>query len=103
MVLVGFGATMLAPFLTDPRFEIVNKSQTAVYVTAYWKDKSMEFGLIQPSVTFEFSVDDEASMKFLGRYPNGREIHSEEIYFTSGTGVVVVITEQSIKLKYDHD
>jgi len=103
VVSVGFGVYVVAPFLKDPQFEIINQSQQVVYVSAYWRDKSKELGPIQPSTTYVFSVSDEAAMKFTGRYPDGREIHSEEIYFTGGTGVVATITETGIKLKYDHE
>jgi len=50
-----------------------------------------------------FRVSDEAAMKFMGRYPGGHEFYSEEIYFTGGTGVVAIIKEKGIEVKYDHE
>ena len=101
--LVGFGVAMVAPFLKDPRFEVVNQSQHVVYVSAYWRDYSIELGPIQPSSSIKFNVNDEAAMKFAGRYVDGREIVSEEIYFTGGLDVKATITEKSIEVKYDHE
>ena len=48
-------------------------------------------------------VNDEAAIKFMGHFPDGREINSEEIYFTGGTGVVATITEKGIEVKYEHE
>jgi len=103
VALVGLGVSMVAPFLKDPRFEIVNQSQHVVYVSAYWRNQSKELGPIQPSSTYVFRVSDEAAMKFMGRYPGGHEFYSEEIYFTGGTGVVAIIKEKGIEVKYDHE
>lgn len=103
VVSVGFVAYTVAPFLKDPQFEVINQSKHVVHVFAYWRNKNRELGAIQPSTTYVFSVNDEAAMKFTGRFPDGREINSEEIYFTSGTGVVATITEKGIQVKYDHE
>ena len=103
VVLLGLGVSMVAPFLKDPRFEIINQSQHVVYVSAYWGDKIKDLGPIQPSSTYEFNVSDEAAMKFTGRYSDGRVIDSEEIYFTGGTGVIATIIEKAIEVKYDHE
>jgi len=103
VVFVGFGAYMMVPFLKDPRFEVINQSHQVVDVTAYWRNKNRGLGPIQPLNTHVFSVNDEAAMKFIGRFPDGREINSEEIYFTGGTGVVVTITEKGIEVKYDYE
>ncbi len=102
VVSVGFLAYMVAPFLKDPQFEVVNQSQQVVHVIAHWRNKNRELGAIQPSTTYVFRINDEAAMKFMGRFPDGREINSDEIYFTGGTGVVATITEKGIQVRYDH-
>ncbi len=94
---------MMAQLLKDPQFEVVNQSQQVVNVSAYWRNKSRELGPIQPSATYVFGLNDEAAMKFTGRFPGGREINSEENYFTGGTGVVATITDKDIEVKYDHE
>jgi len=103
VVLMGFGFYMAAPLLKNPQFEVINQSQQVVHVFAYWRDKNRVLGPVQPSATKVFSVKDEAAMRFTGRFPDGREINSEEIYFTNGTRVVATITENGIQLKYDHE
>ena len=96
--------SMFAQVLKDPSFEVVNRSQHVVNVSAYWRNRSKELGLIHPSSSYKFSVSDEAAMKFKARYPDGRDITSEEIYFTGGLGgVVAIITDQNIEVKYDHE
>ena len=86
VALVGFGVAMVAPFLIDPTFEVVNQSQQMVYVSAYWRNESKELGPIQPLSSYKFKVNDEAAMKFSGRYPDGQELESKEVpdyHFTS--------------------
>ena len=100
---VGFGIAMLAPFAKSPEFEVVNQSQDVVQVSVFWHEQSKTLGAIQPSSRLVFNVDDEAALKFLGRYPDGRELVSEEIYFTGGTRVIATITEKRIKVEYEHD
>ena len=101
--LIGIAIVLVSPYLKDPSFKVVNQTKHVVFVSAYWRNKVRELGPIQPSSTYEFSVKDEAAMKFTGRLPDGREIDSEEIYFTGGTGVVATITESEIEVKYDHE
>ena len=103
VALLGLGVIMVAPFFKDPRFEVVNQSQHVVHVSAYWRDQKRELGPITPSSIYEFSVNDEAAMKFSCRFPDGRVIDSEEVYFTGGTGVIATITEKGIELKYEHE
>jgi hypothetical protein len=103
VALVGFGVAIVAPYLGGPTFEVVNQSHQVVYVSAYWRDKHKDIGPIQPSSSNMFKVNDEAAMKFTGRYPDGRILESKEIYFTGGTGVVATITEKGIEVKYDHE
>lgn len=103
VVVVAVGAMLIAPIFSNPQFEIVNESPHVVFLSAYWRHESREIGAIQPSSAYRFTVQDEAAMKFVGRFPGGREIESEEIYFTGGTGVVATVTEGSIAVRYDFE
>jgi len=103
VALIGIGVNQVAPLLKDPRFEIINQSQHVVYVSEYWRSEFRDLGAIQPSSIYVFNVDDEASMKFTGRFPDGREVVSKEIYFAGGTGIIAIITENGINVKYDFE
>ncbi len=94
---------MIAPLFEEPRFEVINRSEHVVHVSAYWRNEKKDLGIIQPSSSLEFSLSDEAAMTFSARYPDGRAIDSEEIYFTGGTRIIATITETSFNVKYDHE
>jgi hypothetical protein len=102
LLLIGVGIS-LAPLLKDPSFKIMNQSQHIVQVSAHWRGESRELGAIQPSSTYLLTLDDEAAMKFTAHYPDGRNVDSEEIYFTGGTIIIATITENEIKVKHDFD
>jgi len=94
---------VVAPSFFDPQFEIRNESDEPVSVVAKWRDKEKAFPDIEPASAVAFSVEDEAGMAFRVRYPDGREIASEPVYFTRGTTVIATITEDDIEVRYDHD
>ena len=96
-------AVLVAPSFFDPQFEIRNQSGETVSVVAAWRDNERVFADIAPSSRVEFSVEDEAGMAFRVRYPDGREIASEPVYFTRGTTVIATIAEEGVQVRYDHD
>ena len=102
-IMAGVLIYIAAPYLASPSFLVVNEASESVFVTAYWRDKEMIIGSVQPSKEARFSVKDEAAMRFSARYTDGRVVESEEIYFTSGTIVIAEITNSGIKVKYDFD
>jgi len=109
-ILFGIGSLALAvvcitmlPFFKGASFEVINRSKQPVYISAYWLDQSKELGSIKPSATFRFSVGDEAAMKFIGRYPDGREVVSQEIYFSNRIAVKATVTEHAIEMEYDFE
>lgn len=99
----GLGLTVVAPFLMGAEFEVVNESRHVVRVSAYWRDQSKEIGPVPPSSSVKFNVNDEAAMEFSGRFPDGREAVTEQIYFTGGVGVIATVTETGFEVKYDHE
>ncbi len=100
LFIIGVTAALVAHSLRGPQFEIINESTEIVFVIASWGNQKKDIGAIQPSAIHLFSIDAEAAMKFIARYPNGREIESKYIYFTSGTTVVATISQRDIEVKY---
>ena len=103
LLLVGLGALayLAAPHFATPRFSVLNATRSAVQVTAYWKNESKRLGTIGPSQEVEFTVDDEAGISFEAKYKNGKEVASDEMYFTSGTSIEAKITETAVELRYE--
>lgn len=91
------------PSFIDAQFEIKNQLNEPVSVVAQWQDEVKEIQNISPMSSFEFSLDAEAAMKFRVRYPGGREVESEPIYFSSGLKVIATITDNGVKVRYDHE
>ena len=94
---------VVAPSFFDPQFEIRNRSGETVSVVAAWRDKERVFVDIAPASTVEFSVEDEARMAFRVRYPDGRRVETEPIYFSRGLTGITTITEDGVEVRYDHD
>ncbi len=88
------------PFFATPKFSVVNGSDKPVQVVAYWRNESKGLGTLSPSQKVEFVVNAEAAMSFKAKFANGKELASDEIYFTSGTSVEANISESAIKLEY---
>ena len=86
-----------------PGFLVINETEADVEVTAHWRDRSQELGVIGGGGQHRFRVNDEAAMRFVGRYPDGREVASEEIYFSGGTAVEAVIGDDSISVRYEFE
>ena len=94
---------VVAPSFFDPQFVIRNQTEEPVSVVAAWREQERAFPNISPGSTVEFSVEDEAGISFRVRYPDGREVASEPVYFTLGTTVIATIKADDIDVRYDHD
>jgi len=94
-------ASIVAPYMAPPTFNVNNSSGEPVQVTAYWREKNRNLGEIAPGQKVEFEVNDEAAISFKARYPNGKELRSREIYFTTGITIQAEVTELGIEVNYD--
>lgn len=94
---------LAAPSFFDPEIEIVNRTPEAVSVIATWRNTEKNIGQIEPMSSYQFSVDDEAAMVFKVRYPDGNEIETEPLYFSSGLKVLAEITSDGVSVRYDHE
>ena len=93
-------AYVAAPYVATPKFSVVNISDKPVQVIAYWRNESKNLGTIAPSQKVEFKVNAEAAMSFKAKFASGKELTSDDIYFTSGLSIEANITESGIELRY---
>jgi hypothetical protein len=91
------------PSFFAPEFELVNRSSEAVSVVAAWRSNEKRIERIDAMSSYRFVVGDEAAMTFTVRYPNGKEVESEPLYFTRGIKVIATITDDGIDARYEHE
>jgi hypothetical protein len=91
------------PSFMDPEIEVVNDSPETVAVVASWRNHEKRLDGIQPGASREFTVDDEAAIRFRVRYAGGREIESEPLYFTKGIRVIAEVSDAGVAVRYDHE
>jgi hypothetical protein len=105
VALISIGALVVfaAPSFFDPEIEVINNSLEPVEVIAEWRDNKREIGRIESSSSRQFSVDDEAAVKFKVSYASGKEYETEPLYFTSGIKVIANITSDGVEVSYDHE
>ncbi|MDZ7752787.1 MAG: hypothetical protein U5S82_14230 [Gammaproteobacteria bacterium] len=103
LALVAIFAAVVASALQDARFEVVNASGEVAEVTALWRDRRRELGRVAPGQRLGFTVDDEGGMAFAARFPSGRTLASEPVYFTDGTAVIVTVGDGGMDVRHDFD
>jgi len=103
VLVIGILMAKVIPHLVDPSFIVMSDATKNVDIRAEWRDKKLHIGILKPGSKYTFSVSDEAAMKFIVTYPNGDEIESKEIYFTSGTVVYSKVSDSSITVNYNDD
>ena len=103
LLVTALVAFLLVPSLRGPRFEVSNKSTEVVFVSATWAGQRKEIGPVRPSATHTFTLDGEAAIRFGARFPTGRVMESESIYFSSGMTVLVTITARGVEVRYDFE
>lgn len=94
-------AVLAIPSFFDAEFKIVNNSAEVVSVTAVWGSNVKKIGEIQSMASYQFSVDDEASMTFIVNYTSGKVLESDPVYFTSGITVNVTVSNEGVDVGYD--
>lgn len=85
--------------MAAPKFIIKNASNSAVEVSAYWRQHEKAQGKISVGSELEFEVYDEAAMTFKAIYPSVLVlVSSPEVYFTSGTVTRGIVTNTSVDI-----
>lgn len=103
VALVLLLALQVIPLLRGPAFLVTNGTGADVAVTAQWRNRSRPLGDLAAGEQIRFRLNDEAAMHFVARYPDGRELASEEIYFTGGSRVEAEVREHRILVRYDFE
>ncbi|MDH5445320.1 MAG: hypothetical protein OEY52_07170 [Gammaproteobacteria bacterium] len=97
LLIIGSGLIYISPYFLGPKFIINNNSQQVVEVTAEWRSNTKELGKLQAGKSIEFHVKDEAGMKITAKFPNGKKITNQPVYFTSGMVFIFDINENGIE------
>ncbi len=92
-----------APSFFDPEIEVINNSSEGVKVVAEWRSHKKVIGRIESNSSYQFSIDDEAAVKFKVSYASGKEYETEPLYFTAGIKVIANITSDGVDVSYDHE
>lgn len=99
VVMVFFMAFIGADQIAHPRFTVINKSASPVELTVGWDGNSQPYGNVAPGQRIKFSVDAEAEMTLLAKYPNGTTVASQSLYLGSGTVTKASIFETHIEFE----
>lgn len=85
----------------EARFELVNRSAAPVVIVASWAGQTREMGSLAVSGAMAFEVNGEGAIRLRARFPDGREIESEETYFSAGMLLVGDISGSGFRLAHD--
>ena len=96
-ILIGIALIYIAPYFSEPKFIINNNSQHTIEVTAEWRETKKALGKLQAGKTTEFNIRDEAAIKITAKFPNGKQIIHQPVYFTSGMVYTFEIGENEIE------
>ena len=99
-LLLGLGALIIF-LLNRPSssvFHIRNSDTNPVKVTAHWRERTHELGVIAPGGIADFTVKGEAGMSFDVVRANGTAVRTGETYFTPGVSIDVNIAHNSVNV-----
>ncbi|MGY8820263.1 MAG: hypothetical protein ACKVLM_12775 [Pseudomonadales bacterium] len=79
-----------------PTVVVENYSSVAVEVEARWDSNRKQLPAIAPGARRSFKVTGESSMAFMVTYPDGRQLTSLPVYFTTTTTVTAAVTDSIV-------
>jgi hypothetical protein len=79
-----------------PTVVVRNQSGVTVQVVAQWNTHRKQLPAIAPRATCRFKAAGESSMVFVVTYPDGQQLTSLPMYFTTATTVTAVVTENTV-------
>ena len=89
-----------APYFAAAKFNITNTTSNNAVLSAEWRDNIKSIGIIEPTETIDFTIDDEASVIFTATLNNNVVLKSQPLYFTSGTNIQIEIHHNEIMSNY---
>lgn len=91
LVLVG---TLM--YWATPTMIVQNRSESIVQIIAKWDDNVIELPGLSPGAQRTFKVRGESAIEFFVTYPDGTQVKSQPMYFTTATTVSAVVTANSV-------
>ncbi len=84
-------------YWATPTMVVRNDSQHTVRVTAHWGDRLKILQAIKPGARRTFKVRGESAITFVVSYPDGTQVTSHPMYFTTATTVTAVVTGSGVE------
>ena len=88
-------------YWATPTIVIQNHSGVTVRVTALWGTSRKELPAISPGAKRTFKVAGESAIEFVATYPDGTQLSSLPMYFTTATTVTAIVTDNMVKVTAD--
>ncbi|MCQ4297608.1 hypothetical protein NAU58_18690 [Pseudomonas stutzeri] len=86
-------------YWATPTVVIRNQSGVTVQVEAQWSANRKKLPAIAPGAMRTFKVAGESSIAFVVTYPDGRQLTSLPMYFTTFTAVTAVVTDGLVDVR----
>ncbi|MGA6099124.1 hypothetical protein ACPESN_14805 [Stutzerimonas marianensis] len=84
-------------YWATPTMVVRNDSQLTVQVTAHWGDRLKILQPLKPGARRSFKVRGESAITFVVTYPDGTQITSQAMYFTTATTVTAVVSDSGVE------
>lgn len=88
-------------YWATPTVVVQNHSTATVQVTAHWGSGQKALPAIPPGAQRSFRVAGESAIEFGVMFPDGTQLNSQPMYFTTATTVTAVITGSSVDVSAD--
>lgn len=85
-------------YWATPTIVIQNHSGVTVQVTALWGNNRKKLPAISPGAKHTFKVAGESAIKFVATYPDGTQLSSLPMYFTTATTVTAIVTDNMVEI-----
>lgn len=84
-------------YWATPTMVVRNDSQHTVRVTAHWGNSFKILQPLKPGARRTFKVRGESAITFVVSYPDGTQVTSHPMYFTTATTVTAVVTGSGVE------
>jgi len=99
-IITGALMFIAAPYFSDAKFIIRNKTNSNVSLVARWRNNEKSLGIVKPGASIELSVNDEAAIEFIVTLNENNIIQSQPLYFTSGMIQYIDIHPDEIRVNH---
>lgn len=85
-------------YWATPTMVVQNRSGNPVEVIAKWNDNVIELPGLSLGAQRTFKVRGESAIEFFVTFPDGTQVRSQPMYFTTATTVSAVVTADSVRV-----